>query len=205
MTPTQEFFCGHCKNFQNTHLEKTPANGCFCEKEASNGSFLFKIPVLKSKYLSIYNTLESSYKEQKHIWDIVKHRVVFWWWSFFEKIVNNFQSLTVFGNIAQKMKFSMKDFFSKCDQIHSFLRIWSHLLKKSVMENFIFWAVKKFIITAWQGPHRVLNKSVLKWFISRYFWIFICRKMFPLGQPPGFLINTFNVYRQVTPSLYFSK
>ena len=32
----------------------------------------------------------------------------------------------------------MKDFFSKCDQIRSFLRIWSHLLKKSFMENFIF-------------------------------------------------------------------
>ena len=31
---------------------------------------------------------------------------------------------------AQKMKFSIKDFFSKCDQIRSFLRIWSHLLKK---------------------------------------------------------------------------
>ena len=34
------------------------------------------------------------------------------------------------------MKFSTKDFFSK-----SFLRIWSHLLKKSLMENFIFCAV----------------------------------------------------------------
>ena len=39
------------------------------------------------------------------------------------------------------MKFSIKDFFSKCDQIRSVLRIWSHLLKKSIMENFIFCAV----------------------------------------------------------------
>ena len=39
------------------------------------------------------------------------------------------------------MKFSIKDFFSKCDQICSKLRIWSHLLKKSLMENFIFCAV----------------------------------------------------------------
>ena len=39
---------------------------------------------------------------------------------------------------AQKMKFPTKDFFSKCDQIRSFLRIWSHLLKKALMENFIF-------------------------------------------------------------------
>ena len=42
---------------------------------------------------------------------------------------------------AQKMKFSVKDFFSKCDQIRRKLRIWSHLLKKSLMENFIFSAV----------------------------------------------------------------
>ena len=39
------------------------------------------------------------------------------------------------------MKFSIKDFFSKCDQIHRKLRIWLHLLKKSLMENFIFCAV----------------------------------------------------------------
>ena len=39
------------------------------------------------------------------------------------------------------MKFSIKDFFSKCDQIQSFLRIWSHLLKKSLMEKIIFRAV----------------------------------------------------------------
>ena len=37
----------------------------------------------------------------------------------------------------QKIKFSIRDFFSKCDQIRR-KRIWSHLLKKSLMENFIF-------------------------------------------------------------------
>ena len=46
------------------------------------------------------------------------------------------------SNIAQKMKFPIQDFFSKCDQIRSFLRIWSHLLKKSLMQNFIFCAVQ---------------------------------------------------------------
>ena len=48
---------------------------------------------------------------------------------------------TLFRFITQKMKFSIKDFFSKFDQILSFLRIWSHLLKKSLMENFIFCVV----------------------------------------------------------------
>ena len=42
---------------------------------------------------------------------------------------------------AQKMKFFVKDSSSKCDQIRSFLRIWSHLLEISLMENFIFCAV----------------------------------------------------------------
>ena len=44
-------------------------------------------------------------------------------------------------NTALKMKFSIKDFFSKCDQIRSILRIWSHLLNKFLMENFIFHGV----------------------------------------------------------------
>ena len=44
------------------------------------------------------------------------------------------------------MKFSIKDLFSKCDQIRIFLRIWSHLLKKSLMENFILCVVEFFIL-----------------------------------------------------------
>ena len=43
---------------------------------------------------------------------------------------------------AQKIKFSIKDFFSKCDQIGSLQWIWSPLLKKSLMEDFIFCAVR---------------------------------------------------------------
>ena len=38
-------------------------------------------------------------------------------------------------------KFFINDFFSKCDQILRKLRIRSHLLNKSLMENFIFCAV----------------------------------------------------------------
>ena len=45
------------------------------------------------------------------------------------------------GITVQKTKFSIMDFFSKCDQIRMKLGIWSHLLKKSIMENFIFYAV----------------------------------------------------------------
>ena len=34
----------------------------------------------------------------------------------------------------------MKYFFSKCEQTRRKLQIWSHLVKKSVIENFIFYA-----------------------------------------------------------------
>ena len=58
------------------------------------------------------------------------------------------------------MKFSIKDFFSKYYQIRRKLRIWSHLLKKSLMENFIFCAVS----------------GALLW-ILRVFWEqLLCRK-----------------------------
>ena len=51
---------------------------------------------------------------------------------------------------AQKMKFSMKDFFSK-------LRIWSHLLKKFLMENVIIWcnAFLNVVITARFYEHEI--------------------------------------------------
>ena len=46
--------------------------------------------------------------------------------------------LASFRLTLHKNEVFVKDFFSKCDQIRGKLRIWSHLLKKSIMENFIF-------------------------------------------------------------------
>ena len=60
---------------------------------------------------------------------------------------------------AQKMKFPMKGFFSKCDQIRSFLWIWSHLLKKSFMENLILCAMYIQI----KLPHDELQVQWLKY------------------------------------------
>ena len=56
------------------------------------------------------------------------------------------------------MKFCIKDLFSKCDQIRSYLRIWSHLLKKSLMQNFLFCAVKT--------AEKVLIKLKVRFFID---------------------------------------
>ena len=61
---------------------------------------------------------------------------------FFNVTLATIQFLLSIHRTAQKMKLSIKDFFSKCDQILRELRIWSHLLKKSLMENFTFCAVQ---------------------------------------------------------------
>ena len=66
---------------------------------------------------------------------------------FLFKHVLNFKSSDSCFN-AQKMKFPIKDFYSKCDQIPSFLRIWLYLLKKPLMENFIYCAVFIYTYTA---------------------------------------------------------
>ena len=60
----------------------------------------------------------------------------FWEWQNHAPVSINYIRVT-----AQKMKFSIKDFFSKCDQIRRNLRIRSCFLKKSLMENFMFCAV----------------------------------------------------------------
>ena len=77
--------------------------------------------------------------------------------DFIAKIVNVYKQSSIFAKstiidelvlntalalfTVQKIQFAIKHFFSKCDQIQSFLRIWSHLLTKSFMENFIFCTV----------------------------------------------------------------
>ena len=73
---------------------------------------------------------------------------------------------------ALKMKFSIKDFFSKGDQIRRKLRIWSHLLKKSPMENFIFCAVLGILL-----PNFVNWKCEWKNYVHKKF--FISKGYFP--------------------------
>ena len=60
------------------------------------------------------------------------------------------------------MKFSIKDFFSECDQIRRKLRIWSYLVKKSLMENFVFCAVSthfKLLVSFHIPPKKKMVKK----------------------------------------------
>ena len=60
----------------------------------------------------------------------------FWFMSFCTNVPPFF-----IGFSAQKLKFSIKDLFIKCDQICSFMWSLSYLLKKSLIENFNFFTV----------------------------------------------------------------
>ena len=67
------------------------------------------------------------------------------------------------------MKFSIKDFFSKCDQIRRQLWIWSHLLKKSLMKNFSFCAVyqiqvigKTSTLSTWRYNAKLYEPNKIK-------------------------------------------
>ena len=85
-----------------------------------------------------------------------------------------------FPNTAQKEKFSIIDFFSKCDQTRWKLRIWSHLLKKALMENFIFCAVTASHFKPWlftisvkaKVPFRrfseIKRENTVEWFLFNY-------------------------------------
>ena len=86
-------------------------------------------------------------KESLHVLVVIN---IFW--NVFGKagitlILMNYHSMIqvvtniVEGTVQKKNKVSIKDFFCKCDQIHSFWQIWLHLLKKFLIENFFFCAV----------------------------------------------------------------
>ena len=73
--------------------------------------------------------------------------------------------------------FSIIDFFSKCDQIRRKLRIWSHQLKKFVMENFIFCTVE---VQTGQIFDRFFQwRQVSGYFVSKFllcfYWPIQCR------------------------------
>ena len=103
---------------------------------------------------------------------------------------------------AQKKIFSIQDFFSKCDQIRRKLRISSHLLKKSLMENFIFSAVviglrthtlSFLLLTVSLVPQTFFSQSSLKITPDLDFLKHVSKKTF-LGVSPKSVIGLFQKY-----------
>ena len=79
------------------------------------------------------------------------------------KLPETFPKINTFKH--DKMRFSIKDFFSKYNQIRRKLRIWSRLLKKSLMENFILCTViplsmKKYVFCESSIKYFPLGSSI---------------------------------------------
>ena len=90
------------------------------------------------------------------------------------------------------MKFSIKDFFSKCDQICNFLRIWLHLLKKSLMENFIFCAIF----------HHFLSYGT--WYFQTRIYLCTAHEIFMKGEFLLILkVGWVNIYRSSRSQMFF--
>ena len=80
----------------------------------------------------------------------------------FQNITFNTKVTKTFGHISlHPLQFYIKDNFIKCDQIHIFMRIWSHLLKKSVMENFIICPVTTRQYEARKWPKNIWTEIIL--------------------------------------------
>ena len=86
---------------------------------------------LLSSLLTLHKILVWS-QEQKQI-DILKVYTQNKWWKHLTSSIEvSLNALSLWAiTTAQKMKFSIEDFFTKWEQIPSLLRIWSHLLNKS--------------------------------------------------------------------------
>ena len=98
---------------------------------------------------------------------------------------------TLKATLHKKMKFSIEDFFSKCDQIRRKLRIWYYLLKKSLMENFSFCAILKYafmlkwhiLIILFQWKKKKKKKKRVQTHYSLKKWSFK-KKSFILNMDP---------------------
>ena len=98
---------------------------------------LFKANVDRRHLFSNINYVTVCFYCVTYMFIVNLHAVIAWTSkSFFLETDQEFQVTCTAQNT-----FSIKDFFSKRDQIRWKLRIWSHLLRKNLMENIIFWAV----------------------------------------------------------------
>ena len=93
--------------------------------------FLRPCQILDHLTVSVMCTWKKGYNISQITWHIWKDIT-------YLKSITLLQRENVLTYTTQKMKFSIKDFSSKCDQIRRKLRISSHLLEKYLMENFIF-------------------------------------------------------------------
>ena len=108
----------------------------------------------------------------------------------------------------KEMKFSIKDYFSECDQVRRRLQVSSHLLDKSLTESFMFCAVKWCRIIngteKWEHWNKI-GYLICKKFVGKKWRIFALlknifyrRNFLPTNfLPTDFFLPTNNFYRRI--------
>ena len=105
---------------------------------------LLLLAKITPKYVYLlFLSIHWSFQFLNHFLFFLESKNKFTWFctKFWIKLANFLASKCKSTDTAQKMKFSIKDLFCKYYKICRELRILSHLLKKSLMGNFIFCAV----------------------------------------------------------------
>ena len=126
-----------------------------------------KLPIKKDVFIK--DELEAVFKKLKNkkaptvdkTPSVVLKKYTFQWYPTFVCPHKN----KILYYTAQKMHFSIKDFFSKCDQIRREMQIWPYLLKKSLIEKCILCAV---LITNYR---RITLTPLLQRYTIQYYLI----------------------------------
>ena len=92
----------------------------------------------------------------------------------FQQRISSLPTEKSLTHAAQNMKFCVKDFFSKCEKILSFLRIWSNSPYKSLMENFIFEQWDEFLLQLEFWHNTVLVDIMLVRYSQIWHRSFLC-------------------------------
>ena len=80
---------------------------------------------------------------------------------------------------CKKLKISIKNLFSKCDHIDRKLQVWSHLLKKALMENFSFCAIQRhksvkgcryYLVSSRVEPPPFFLREPSPFWVPLFFW-----------------------------------
>ena len=124
----------------------TLGNDIYTGKNSSTNIYLFRVNNSNTrKRREICSKLAIMSLQRRSTVFIVNFEYISYLFTPFSSVFTvGFEQLNVcWVPLYQFINVGIKDFFNECDQIRSFLRIWSHLLKKALMENFIFCAVGK--------------------------------------------------------------
>ena len=116
-------------------------------------------------FIVTYSHERSKYLPRILLW-ITIYRKMLWGQYLQYSIKSKYLPQNSLWGTAQKMKLSIKDFV----HLSSFLRIWSHLLKKSLMENFIFCAVTTGEYPLHDPPLCIILLKMSDRNVTKFFW-----------------------------------